>query len=74
MTDRVINESSKRITQAYGGHNGVDLGYRVNEEENKNEGVNSTSVNEFNMNDPALMQKLFEMQQMLMQQLTDLVI
>lgn len=35
MTDRVINESSKRITQAYGGHNGVDLGYRVNEEENK---------------------------------------
>lgn len=35
MTDRVINESSKRITQAYGGHNGVDLGYRANEEENK---------------------------------------
>ena len=35
MIDRVINESSKRITQAYGGHNGVDLGYRANEEENK---------------------------------------
>ena len=35
MTDRVINESSKRITQNYGGHNGVDLGYRANEEENK---------------------------------------
>ena len=35
MTDRVINESSKRITQAYGGHNGVDLGYRANEEENE---------------------------------------
>lgn len=35
MTDRVINESSKRITQTYGGHNGVDLGYRANEEENK---------------------------------------
>lgn len=35
MIDRVINESSKRITQNYGGHNGVDLGYRANEEENK---------------------------------------
>ena len=35
MTDRVINESSKRITQAYGTHKGVDLGYRANEEENK---------------------------------------
>ena len=35
MTDRVINESSKRITQAYGGHNGVDLGWRQDENENK---------------------------------------
>lgn len=35
MTDRVINESSKRITQTYGGHNGVDLGWRQDENENK---------------------------------------
>ena len=35
MSDRVINESSKRITQNYGTHKGVDLGYRANEEENK---------------------------------------
>ena len=35
MTDRVINESSKRITQAYGGHNGVDLGWRQDENQNK---------------------------------------
>lgn len=35
MTDRVINESSKRITQAYGGHNGVDLGWRQDENENR---------------------------------------
>ena len=35
MTDRVINESSKRITQNYGGHNGVDLGWRQDENENK---------------------------------------
>ena len=35
MTDRVINESSKRITQAYGGHNGVDLGWRQDESQNR---------------------------------------
>lgn len=35
MTDRVINESSKRITQNYGGHNGVDLGWRQDENQNK---------------------------------------
>lgn len=35
MTDRVINESSKRITQNYGGHNGVDLGWRQDENENR---------------------------------------
>lgn len=35
MTDRVINESSKRITQNYGGHSGVDLGWRQDENQNK---------------------------------------
>jgi len=41
MIDRVINESSKRITASYGHysngtpHNGIDLGFRANEEENK---------------------------------------
>lgn len=36
MTDRVINESSKRITNPYGGsHKGVDLGWRQDENENK---------------------------------------
>lgn len=41
MSDRVINESSKRITAKYGkysngsAHNGVDLGFRQDEEENK---------------------------------------
>lgn len=35
MTDRVINESSKRITQNYGGHNGVDLGWRQDESQNR---------------------------------------
>lgn len=35
MIDRVINESSKRITQNYGGHNGVDLGWRQDENENR---------------------------------------
>ena len=35
MTDRVINESSKRITQNYGGHNGVDLGWRQDENQNR---------------------------------------
>lgn len=41
MIYRVINESSKRITAPYGKysdgtpHNGVDLGYRSDEEENK---------------------------------------
>ena len=41
MIDRVINESSKRVTAPYGHysdgspHNGIDLGYRVNEEDNK---------------------------------------
>lgn len=41
MSDRVINESSKRITTKYGkysngsAHNGVDLGYRQDEEENR---------------------------------------
>ena len=35
MTDRVINESSKRITNAYGGnHKGVDLGWRSDESQN----------------------------------------
>lgn len=33
---RVIFESEKRITNQYGnGHNGIDLGYRSNEEQNK---------------------------------------
>lgn len=33
---RVIFESEKRITNNYGnGHNGVDLGYRTNEDQNK---------------------------------------
>lgn len=37
MSDRVIYESSKRITFPYGkdGHKGVDLGWRTNEEQNK---------------------------------------
>ena len=35
MTDRIINESSKRITQNYGGHNGIDLGWRQDENQNK---------------------------------------
>ena len=36
MTDRVINESSKRITNPYGGsHKGVDLGWRSDESQNK---------------------------------------
>ena len=37
MTNRVINESSKRITcgwQGYKGHNGVDLGWRSDETQN----------------------------------------
>ena len=34
--DRVINESSKRITQHFGGnHRGVDLGWRTDENQNK---------------------------------------
>ena len=38
MTDRVINESSKRITcgyNGYPGHKGVDLGWRQDENQNK---------------------------------------
>ncbi len=38
MTDRVINESSKRITcayEGYTGHKGVDLGWRQDESQNK---------------------------------------
>ena len=38
MTDRVINESSKRITcgyNGYPGHKGVDLGWRSDETQNK---------------------------------------
>lgn len=38
MTDRVINESSKRITcayEGYAGHKGVDLGWRQDESQNK---------------------------------------
>lgn len=38
MTDRVINESSKRITcgyNGYPGHKGVDLGWRQDESQNK---------------------------------------
>ena len=36
MEDRVINRSSKRITNPYGnGHHGVDLGWSKNEEDNK---------------------------------------
>jgi len=38
MTDRVINESSKRITcgfNGYPGHKGVDLGWREDEDQNK---------------------------------------
>lgn len=38
MTDRVINESSKRITcgyNGYPGHKGVDLGWRSDENQNK---------------------------------------
>ena len=36
MEDRVINRSSKRITNPYGnGHHGVDLGWSRNEEDNK---------------------------------------
>jgi len=41
MNDKVIYESTKRITQNYGGqsnksfHNGVDLGYRKDENQNK---------------------------------------
>lgn len=38
MTDRVINESSKRITcayEGYTGHKGVDLGWRQDENQNK---------------------------------------
>lgn len=35
--DKIVYESSKRITQHYGnnGHKGVDIGYRANEKENK---------------------------------------
>lgn len=38
MIDRIINESSKRITcgyQGYSGHNGIDLGWRRDETQNK---------------------------------------
>ena len=36
MTDRVVNESSKRITNHYGnGHNGVDIGWRGDESQNR---------------------------------------
>lgn len=36
MADKVINESSKRITNHYGnGHKGVDLGWRSDENQNK---------------------------------------
>lgn len=33
---RIVKDSEKRITQGYGnGHEGIDIGWRVNEEENK---------------------------------------
>ena len=33
---RVVKDSEKRITQNYGnGHEGIDIGWRANEEENK---------------------------------------
>ena len=36
MTDRVVNESSKRIKVHYGnGHNGVDIGWRADESQNR---------------------------------------
>lgn len=37
MTDRVINESTKRITQTWGNgsHKGIDLGWRTDENQNK---------------------------------------
>jgi hypothetical protein len=37
MKDRVINDSTNRITQGYkaGVHNGIDLGWRTDESQNQ---------------------------------------